>query len=275
MGARASLEEETETKIFFNETTNHGRLNAESFNCDDGIFSPINTEKESFFSDPKDADEIILRNNNQHISDLNMSPLSVSLSVSNSSAGNGTTGVELFEENRNEAVLRYLTTNARSLSPKIMSLIELFEECHLHFSIVTESWLTDGRQLDQDIVDLEHGTDLKIIYKNRPMRRNSRRKVGGGIAIVYNKSMCNFKEVRQNRAGFELVCAQGRVDGINRHILIIGGYIEPRSRVAQVDEMKTEITDIILKVKAQKKDPLVVIGGDWNKRDIAQLLQTW
>ena len=158
MGARASLEEETETKIFFNETTNHGRLNAESFNCDDGIFSPINTEKESFFSDPKDADEIILRNNNQHISDLNMSPLSVSLSVSNSSAGNGTTGVELFEENRNEAVLRYLTTNARSLSPKIMSLVSMFEECRLHVAIVTESWLADGSTLDNDIIDLEHGT---------------------------------------------------------------------------------------------------------------------
>ena len=173
----------------------------------------------------------------------------VSLSTNNSMA------VDLLEDNKNESILRYLVTNARSLAPKIMSLVELFEECKLHFAIVTESWLMDGSQLDKDVVDLEHGTDVKIIYKNRPKKPSSRRKVGGGLVIIYNKSMCNFKEIKLAKADFELVCAQGQVNGINRHILLIGGYIEPRMRVAQVEQMREAITDTILRVKSAKRTP--------------------
>ena len=60
--------------------------------------------------------------------------------------------------------IRFLLTNARSLSPKILSLVDSFDELQLHLAVVTESWLSDSEVLDNDLIDLEHGTDLKAIY---------------------------------------------------------------------------------------------------------------
>ena len=88
-------------------------------------------------------------------------------------------------------------TNARSLSPKIQSLHNYFSEFDLDVALVTESWLKDGAVLDRDLVDLEYGTDLKIIYKNRPARVAGARAVGGGVSIIYRKSTCNLREKSQ------------------------------------------------------------------------------
>ena len=76
-----------------------------------------------------------------------------------------------------------LLTNACSLSPKIESLHEYFSELDLHVALVTESWLSDGAVLDADVADLEAGTNLKILYKNRPKNRTGGRKVGGGSLL--------------------------------------------------------------------------------------------
>ena len=76
--------------------------------------------------------------------------------------------------------IRMLLTNARSLSPKIYSLLSAFEVLGLHFSIITESWLADGTNLEEDLRELEYGTDLCVVYKNRPLRPNSRRRTAGG-----------------------------------------------------------------------------------------------
>ena len=74
--------------------------------------------------------------------------------------------------------INVLITNARSLSPKIESLQNNFEAHELDFALVTESWLNDGETLNKDIIDLEHGTGLKILYKNRPRRAAGVRRVG-------------------------------------------------------------------------------------------------
>ena len=65
---------------------------------------------------------------------------------------------------------RILVTNARSLSPKIESLHRYFTELDIDVAMITESWLKDSSILDRDIIDLEYGTNLKIIYKNRPKK---------------------------------------------------------------------------------------------------------
>ena len=62
-------------------------------------------------------------------------------------------------------VYKFLLTNARSLSPKIHSLHTAFLEPELDFALITELWLTYGHVLDNDVIDLEWGTNLKILYK--------------------------------------------------------------------------------------------------------------
>lgn len=105
---------------------------------------------------------------------------------------------------------KLLLTNARSLSPKINSLQTYFESHELDVALVTESWLRSGEMLDRDVIDLEWGTNLKIIYKNRQKTAAGRRKVGGGVSIIYDKNKCNLKERRVKGNKFELVLAIGR-----------------------------------------------------------------
>ena len=85
--------------------------------------------------------------------------------------------------------LSILLTNARSLSPKIESLIDIFQELDIMAGIITESWFQDSK----NELDFEKGTGLNMIVKNRSFKRKVTRcnkpKKGGEVAIIYNTSM--------------------------------------------------------------------------------------
>ena len=171
--------------------------------------------------------------------------------------------------------IRCLLTNARSLSPKILSLITMFSELQLHFAVVTESWLNDGETLDRDVIDLEYGTDLKILYKNRPVRAVGRRKVGGGVSIVYSKSKCNFRERRIASKKFEILIAVGKIGNMSREVAIFAIYIPPKMTAADLEEMREIVSDNVLQLKSSSsgQGPLFFIGGDLNRRDLGPALE--
>ena len=50
-----------------------------------------------------------------------------------------------------EGILTIINTNARSLCLKINSLVDCFEELDAAIGIITETWMSDGRGLDEDI----------------------------------------------------------------------------------------------------------------------------
>ena len=56
-----------------------------------------------------------------------------------------------------------INTNARSLCPKIDSLIDCLEEMNSSVGIITETWLADGASLEDDITDLIHGAGVGLI----------------------------------------------------------------------------------------------------------------
>ena len=187
---------------------------------------------------------------------------STSDNSTNDTVGNANT----MTINRNEKY-NLLLTNARSLSPKILSLHSCFEEHDLDFALITESWLKDGTTLDRDIIDLEHGSHLKIIYKNRPRNPVGRRKVGGGVSIIFNKSRCNLRERRIQGNKYELVMAVGRVGKLSRQVAIFCIYLEPRLRVAEIADINELISAEILKLKTNG-DPMIFIGGDLNRKSL-------
>ena len=133
--------------------------------------------------------------------------------------------------------------------------------------MITESWLKDGNVLDRDVVDLEWGTDLKIIYRNRPRNPTGRRTVGGGVSIIYNKSRCNLRERKVRGNKFELVIAVGRVGTIPRQAAFICVYLEPRMKVGELAALCDIISREILMIKA-KSDALIFIGGDLNRKSL-------
>ena len=162
---------------------------------------------------------------------------------------------------------KVLVTNARSLSPKIESLINAFTEHDIDVALVSESWLKDGSVLNRDVIDLEHGTNLKIIYKNRPKNSVGARKVGGGVSIIFNKDTCNLKERKIVGNKFELVVAVGRIGKLRRPVAIFSLYIEPRMKVDELSELNALLNSQVLQLKA-KEDPVFLIGGDLNRRSL-------
>ena len=162
---------------------------------------------------------------------------------------------------------KVLLTNARSLAPKIRSLHTIFEEHQIDVALITESWLHEHNLRDRDIIDLEYGTDMKIIYKHRPKTPAGARRVGGGVSIIYNKSRCNLRERRIVGNKFELVLAVGRVGKITRQAAFFCLYIEPRMKVGDLKQLGELIAGEILKLKAAG-DPLIFLGGDVNRRDL-------
>ena len=130
----------------------------------------------------------------------------------------------------NENNVTFLVTNARSLAPKENSLATNIQELDAAFAIVSESWLKEGNRLDHHLVDLECGEDLKIIHKSRKSKRG--KTAGGGIAVVF------------------------------------GVYIPPSTRAKNSDRALELLSEAIAQAKSDFTDPMIFIGGDFNRRDL-------
>ena len=166
-----------------------------------------------------------------------------------------------------------LLTNARSLAPKMNSLIDYMRELDTAVAIVTESWLKPGRQLDEDIDDLTKAENLGLIHCSR--RTNRGRNAGGGVALVYNKEKIDITEYKAKKANAELVCAIGKIPKLTRKIFIVGIYISPRVRSKQYHLMLEAVSDVILKVKTELENPLIILAGDFNHTNIEEATEDY
>ena len=160
----------------------------------------------------------------------------------------------------------FINANARSLNNKIESLIELFNEYELSAAILTETWFKNGRNLNNELLDLECAEDISIIARNRSSR-------GGGVAIAYNNISLNMKEYKIPGNTFEMVCAIGNTSKSQRKIAIVSIYVPPRQRVATTAKLKACLADGINKLKTSFDNPIILIGGDTNKRSLDKILE--
>ena len=158
----------------------------------------------------------------------------------------------------------FIVTNARSLAPKIQSLADCFEELDLGLALITESWLRDGKKLSEYKDDLEMGEEIELIHRNRQDRKGKKR-VGGGVVIAFNKIRMRLTERRIRRGKTEIVAAQGKIPGLSRKIFVLCAYIPPKTRSAQAEEFMNNIHDAIEQAKQDLNDPLIIVGGDFNR----------
>ena len=171
-------------------------------------------------------------------------------------------------------VLTMLNTNARSLCPKVKSLIDCVDEMEAGFAVVTETWLADGPTLQDDTQDLELGVGLSIIHKN--MKACANGVTYGGVVIIYRKDTCNFKEIKfENRANFEVVVAVGAMQGHARKLAVVGCYIPPNYTGQKSGECLQYIADIVAEIKRTNKDPYIVVSGDVNQWDLTMALEEY
>ena len=161
--------------------------------------------------------------------------------------------------------------NARSIVEKIKSLITLSEENHLHFAMITETWLNQKACPPRVMSDLTVGAELSFIRRDRGSR-------GGGVAISYNPT-----KIRLNKFNFvcaagdktELVCAVGNCSLTKRKIAAISIYLPPSLSKTELSKCVQTLTDCTDQLITKHPDCIIFIGGDFNKKDISTFMSTF
>ena len=158
-----------------------------------------------------------------------------------------------------------INTNARSLCPKIDSLVDCFSELDVDIAIITETWFRDGGELDQVCSDLELGAGLCSITLNRDPNPTTG-VAHGGVAIITKKKMGKFKQYNfPNPDKFEVLPAVGTMSGSSRKFVVVGAYIPPNYPVARGNACVEYLEELIVDIKRKLDDPFIVLGGDFNQ----------
>ena len=124
--------------------------------------------------------------------------------------------------------LSVINTNARSLCPKIDSLLDCITETESAISIVTETWMKDGKELEQLTQDLSLGAGVGMCNRNR--QPNDRVFAHGGVAILWKENTCRLQEIKlkvPNAAAYEVLTTTGALHGHTRKLVVLGCYIPP------------------------------------------------
>ena len=156
-------------------------------------------------------------------------------------------------------------TNARSLSPKIDSLVDMFDTLGIDFAAISETWLEDNERFMKNVRTLENKENLIIISRNRKAR-------GGGVAIIYNKNKMSLNPVGMRGCDLEVVAAIGRTTQDDRKLLIISAYYPPNLKREGVDRLNDAISDTIDRQKEKHELLQVFLCGDMNRKDVTAIL---
>ena len=153
--------------------------------------------------------------------------------------------------------------NARSLIPKLDSLLECQNELLNDVTIFTETWTKDTANINKLLQDHEDRPNYALIRKDR------QNVGGGGVAISYNKHKIQMSRARLPASKFEVVAAIGRRVGQRRKVCLIAAYLAPWYHANRAKRCLEYISDCIALLSTRYADPYFYVGGDFNKRDIA------
>ena len=115
----------------------------------------------------------------------------------------------------------FIITNARSLAPKIDSLIENFNERDADLCVVTETWLNEeSGLLADDALDLDLGEGITTFHCGRPPGRR-----GGGVGIFTRNSRVKAIDITPRGNPHEICAVLCSLRGTSRKIICIGAYL--------------------------------------------------
>ena len=163
--------------------------------------------------------------------------------------------------------LAFSLSNARSLAKKVDSMIDMFRERTLSFAMITETWFKNDRYTNRELENISSAEKIEFICKNR-----SNNKRGGGVAIAYDSTKASFKKLQIQENKFELVGAVGKINNLGRKCIIFALYIPPNLCADKTKSLLRCLGNAIEQVKQDYIDPMIIIGGDTNKRDLQPAL---
>ena len=176
-------------------------------------------------------------------------------------------------ELRRKHELTLINTNARSLAPKIDSLIDCFDEMSVDIAVVTETWFREGQELRQDLEDLELGAAISTIVRCREPNPTTG-VAHGGVAILYKKRIGTFKEIKiDNPERYEVLPAVGTIKGTSRKMIVLAAYLPPNYTAARAAGCIQFVEDLLVDMKRRYRDPLFVLAGDFNQWQIQEAVE--
>ena len=155
-----------------------------------------------------------------------------------------------------------INCNARSLCPKLDSLIDCMTETEAVVAFVTETWMEEG--------DLEEMED-RVRNAGYGMASKERKVAAvngvtyGGVAIFWDESRSNFKRLTYSVEDWEILICVGKVKGHSRQMVLMACYLPPGYTRVQGDAAMTKISDIVVDMKRKYTDPFIVLAGDYNQ----------
>ena len=204
-----------------------------------------------------------------------MSNISSCLSENVSTSDNFNTVPSLPELRQNSRLeLKFINTNARSLRPKITSLIDCFKNLDLSYAVVTETWFTDGEKLLLESENLLLGHGLNSFCLNRPPGNAGYSH--GGVAIIYRDADIVAKKFHfPNPEAFEILCSELTFRGLKRKVFVIAAYMPPNYKTGRAKACLRFVRNLVLEIKNRSSEPLISIAGDFNQWRIEDALSDY
>ena len=174
---------------------------------------------------------------------------------------------EEINQLKNENAVRLLLTNARSLRPKTESLKDAFSSLGLNVACITETWYKSGRDLSDHLTEIEGSSGIRILHESRD---GCSRKTGGGVAIAFDVGSCNLKprSLKTVRKEHGVLCVVGVIGKVSRKVTIFSIYIPPAMRAAELENLKEALATEVGGIMKAYRDPIIMLAGDFNHRDI-------
>ena len=142
-------------------------------------------------------------------------------------------------------------------------------EMEAEIAVVTETWLRDGRELEDRREIMREEMGLHMIARNRGVLSNG--VAYGGVAVVWREGNLSFKEVVvKNPAHYEVVVAASSIKGHCRKLVVIGCYLPPSYNTTRGEAALEFISDTVTEVKKRFKDPYILLAGDFNQWEVGE-----
>ena len=162
-------------------------------------------------------------------------------------------------------VFNIVLLNARSLKDKLQSFNKTLNKLAADICLVTETWFQNTDQINNELEDFMQTTEYSFLRKDRASGRR-----GGGIAIVFNHSKIQMSKAKILPTKHEVFVAVGRRMGQRRKIVVLVIYIPPWYNAQQNQSLFNYTNDALLAIKNKYEDPIILVGGDFNRRDFCE-----
>ena len=167
--------------------------------------------------------------------------------------------------NKNKRMISIILTSARSLLPKLNSLLGYINELDAAITLITETWLKINVKSKNLEINLNEGHGLGIINKPRPQKSDGKTINGGGVAIIFDRSKISLKPYPvKMRQAHKIVAATGKMPGVKRKIAVICAYPPPKSLARSYNSAFRTITGTIQSLKKNLNEQVIILGGDFN-----------